>query len=141
MKIYGFEFEANRSFLTKLNGYFNYTWQNYSPGKMDFQPEIVWYRPQLAPRNKINIGLRYRPFKNTIAMAHFRYVDIRKSVYAGKLKSFYTVNLGIETLPLIFGQKLKIKGFVDNLFKEEYQEMFGYPMPGRTFGFSIGYEF
>ena len=139
--IYGVELEINRSLLANLNGYFNYTYQRYSVETGNIQPQDTWYLSQLLPKNKVNLGLRYRPWKDTLFMFNLRYVDARESMYNYPMDSFVTVNLGFEQDLYIFDQHLKLKGWIDNLFDEDYEERYHYPMPDRTLGMSLKYIF
>jgi outer membrane cobalamin receptor len=50
------------------------------------------------------------------------------------LNRYALVDLSVEKA---FSKKLTAAFFADNLFGMEYQQVYGYPSPGRTFGIRI----
>lgn len=98
----------------------------YSPNKLTFRLNYQWRRLALtaAVENIRSLyGLKYaNPFVPTI-----------------EPMDNYTVINGILRYPI--GQKLALQLVLDNLANAEYQVLFGYPMPGRSFRTGISYQF
>ena len=51
-----------------------------------------------------------------------------------ELDPYVTVDIDLK-FPL--GRHAEISGYVENLLDEEYEEQFGYPMPGLVFGAAL----
>ena len=76
-----------------------------------------------------------------------RYVGERQTIYAYssgwptqqyfklmELDPYVTVDIDLK-FPL--GRHAEISGYVENLLDGEYEEQFGYPMPGLVFGAAL----
>ncbi|MDY6970721.1 MAG: hypothetical protein SV775_00165, partial [Thermodesulfobacteriota bacterium] len=85
-------------------------------------------------------------FENTLITTDLRYVGERKSEGGYDLDDFFTADLGIEqNLNLGIWQgvisKTKLLIYANNIFEENYEEVYGYPMPDRVFGVSLTVTF
>jgi len=144
---YGVEMEFNSVWSDKLTFFGNYTYRktdydeeelyfkNASGADLDVSPILL----EIAPEHKANLGLRYRIWDKTLLTSDIRYVGKRESegnVYT--LDDFITVDVGME---YEFRENLKAHFFVGNVLGEEYQEIYGYPMPGRVYGVSMKASF
>ena len=72
-------------------------------------------------------------------MADIRYVDDRKTSLNEKIDGFVTMDLGLEQS--FRNKKLRLKGYITNLFDKEYEETYLIPAPERTFGVNVSYTF
>jgi outer membrane cobalamin receptor len=76
-----------------------------------------------------------------------RYVDERQAIYAYssgwptqqhfkliELDPYITADINLK-VPV--GKHAELSGYVENLFGEEYEEQFGYPMPGIIIGAAL----
>ena len=140
---YGVEMEFNSVWSDKLTFFGNYTYR-----KTDYDEEDLYHSKadgtelgatpillQIAPEHKANLGLRYHLWAKTLGTTDIRYVGKRESegnVYT--LDDFITVDLGVEYQ---FRENLTAHFFVGNVLGEEYQEIYGYPMPERVYGVSV----
>lgn len=137
---YGVEGEFNGILFDKLVIFGNYSYRemNYDKGAL---PSA--FLLDLPPKHKANLGLRYRLLKDTLITSDLRYVGERKSEGGYTFDEYFIMDLGIEQTffkKAKFGP-LKILAFVNNLFGESYQEVYGYPMPYQTFGVQVKFTF
>ena len=90
-----------------------------------------------AKLNLESIGFDVKfPFKEVLFSANMRYVGKQETVESDKIRqlgSYNTTNLELK-IPVTEHGEITI--YAENLFDKEYQERFGYPMPGRIIGAS-----
>lgn len=139
LRLQGIEAELNFEIFERLGGYINYTYQDYELGSIRVAEEEARIDVYQLPRHKANLGLEWSPWQDTTIMANLRYVDERKTSINEKIDGFVTMDLGIEQCFL--NKKLRVKGYVDNLFDKEYEEIYLIPSPERTFGINVSYRF
>ena len=72
-------------------------------------------------------------------MTTIRYVDDRKTSKNHEIDSFVTMDLGVEQC--FMNKKLRLKGYVRNLFDKDYEEQYKIPAPDRIFGINLSYAF
>jgi outer membrane receptor protein involved in Fe transport len=99
------------------------------------------------PDWKVAAGLEFKlPYQSVFDIT-LRYVGERQAIYAYssgwpaqqyfklmELDPYITVDVDLK-FPL--GRHAEISGYVENLLDEEYEEQFGYPMPGIVFGAAL----
>lgn len=134
----GIEFVANFTPLSWLNVFFNYTCQWHDIIDRKTLPKTDRIDLDELPDHKINIGLRIKPWENGLVSLDGRYVTERTTVNEQPMDSFFTASAALQHT---FFKSLTLKGYVANIFDEEYQEMFGYTMPDRNYGVSLKYVF
>ncbi len=105
--------------------------------------------------NRINAGLRYNLFKNTMLFLDYKYQDeqvVQKSeeIAADEwvfteipMDEYHVFDLAIQQK--IFKQwgafnNGVIKAFVNNLFDHKYENLSGYPATDRTFGIAFDFD-
>ncbi len=135
----GVEVELYFKILEQLDGYINYTFQDYELGSIPVPEDEARIDVHQLPRNKANAGLDWSPWENTTFMTILRYVGERKTSLNEKIDSFFTTDIGVEQC--FMSKSLKVKGYINNLFDEEYEEAYLIPAPDRTFGINVSYTF
>jgi len=134
----GIEFLADVTPLSWLNLFFNYTYQWHDIIDRKTLPETDRIDLDELPDHKINVGLRIKPWENGLVSLDGRYVSERTTANNQKMDAFFTTGMAVQHK---FMNSLTVKGYVANMFDEEYKETFGYTMPDRTYGVSVQYEF
>ena len=141
---YGVEMEFSSVWSDRLTLFGNYTFR-----KTDYDEDELYHIDAdtgdlmdapaillvIAPEHKANLGIRYRMTEKALFTSDIRYVGKRESegnVYS--LDAFTTVDVGVE---YEFTDHFKAHFFIGNLFGEEYQEIYGYPMPEKVYGVSL----
>ena len=140
---YGVEMEFSTVWSDKLTLFGNYTYR-----KTDYDKDQLYHvnadgdpldAPaillSIAPEHKANLGVRCRLTGKSQFTSDIRYVGKRESegnVYS--LDAFTTVDVGLE---YEFKDNFKAHFFIGNLFGEEYQEIYGYPMPEKVYGVTL----
>jgi len=130
IEYYGTEFEFDTTWFEKLTVFGNYSYRRTSYDKREMLEEAVLLT--LAPEHKANLGLRYRLFPSTMLTSDIRYVGERESegnVYT--LDAFWTTDMSIDHE---FSKNFSMRVYGTNLFREDYEEVYGFPMPRDTYG-------
>jgi len=135
----GIEAELNFQIFERLSGYINYTYQDSKLGSTRVPEEQIYCDHYQLPRHKAILGLDWSPWEDTTLMTTIRYVDDRKTSKNHEIDSFVTMDLGVEQCFL--NKKLRLKGYVRNLFDKDYEEQYKIPAPERTFGVNLKYMF
>ncbi|MDY6853272.1 MAG: TonB-dependent receptor [Thermodesulfobacteriota bacterium] len=133
-QFYGLELEFNSTLFDKLGLFGNYTYLENEVDETDL-PITFWV--DIPPRHKGNLGLRYWLKGNILLTCDVRYVGKRKSEDGYTLDDFMITDIGIQYTCL--ENKAKLLGYVNNVFGENYLEVYGYPMPRQIFGFQLKY--
>lgn len=135
----GIEVELNFEVFERLSGYINYTYQDYDLGPMRVLEDDARIDVYQLPRHKANLGLEWSPWQDTTVMVDIRYVDDRKTSLDEEIDGFVTMDLGLEQC--LMSRKLRVKGYITNLFNKKYEETYLIPAPERTFGVNVSYVF
>jgi len=116
---------------------------------LDLSTELTKRLPEL-PRNKASLALGYYGKNDAIIRLRAKWIDQRKQIVGNQAQPDATslekldsaVLVSIDASYPIFRKGSEFQGTViagiENLTDEDYQEIWGYPMPGRTF--SVGFE-
>jgi len=132
MRFYGIESEFNWSPLEKLDIFGNYSYLKNSYDMEGALPYALLL--ELPPRNKGKLSVRYTlPFKTRFS-SDIRFMGERNSEGGYRLGRYATADIGFDKN---LGEKILASFFVNNLLDKEYQQVYGYPSPGRTFGVRI----
>ncbi len=103
------------------------------------------YRPEWMS----TLGLEFKLPRHSVLTTALRYVGPQKTIYAYtvnnqtsfklmNLDSFITADAELK-IPIVKNTDLVL--YVDNLFDKTYQEVLGYPLPGRIIGAAIKFTF
>lgn len=149
-RLYGMEFELSKQLSQEWSMFLNYTFQN---SRINGDPIIGFIlAPEYAdfdhisgmPKHKGNFGLQYKGLKEerlALLVRAFSHQDVIYNNGIGYQGSEIVRQSGFATLdieghyPVLDNLELSIYG--RNILNKEYQERFGFPAPGRTFGFSL----
>jgi outer membrane cobalamin receptor len=134
---YGTEFEFDSTWFEKLTAFGNYSYRKTSYKKRDLLADAVLLT--LAPEHKANLGVRYRLFPSTLLTSDIRYMGKRESegnIYS--LDDFVTMDVSIDHE---FSKNFTMRVYGSNLFREDYEEVYGYPMPKDTYGVNFKLTF
>lgn len=129
VKFYGAEFEFNWKATEKLVLFGNYSFLNneYSMGEALPYPMLL----NLPPKNKGKISVRYGlPFKTRLSSDIGIYGE-RLSEGGYTLGRYATADLSLERN---FAGRMMAAFYVNNLTGADYQQVYGYPSPGVTWG-------
>ena len=133
LKFYGFEGEFNWTPTDKLVLFGNYSFlgRRYTADPTLPYAELL----NLSPKNKGNLSARYSlPLKTRVSF-DLRAFGERRSEGEHNVMGRYAV--GDISFEKILPNGMTAGVFVNNLFGMDYQQVFGYPAPGRTFGISL----
>lgn len=133
---YGLECEFDARF-NKFNIFGNYTFIDNHVADTGGLPVVFWV--SLPPKNKANLGIRYNFRPDLVLTSDVRYVGTRKSEGGFEMGSYIVTDIGFQYSFL--SNKARFQMYINNIFGGNYQEVYGYPMPGQTFGTSIKYSF
>jgi outer membrane receptor protein involved in Fe transport len=135
VKFYGFEGEFNWAPSEKFVLFGNYSFQNRSFKKDPTLPysELL----SLPPKNKGNLSLRYSlPLKMRMSF------DLKAFGKRSSEGRYYLDRYALADIS--FDRKLPggmtAGFFINNLFGMDYQQVFGYPAPGRVFGLRLKFN-
>jgi outer membrane receptor protein involved in Fe transport len=138
VKIGGIEFSLSRSITARLNGFASYAYQSYEI-EDSLAGTADWYYFDLNPKHTFNLGLRYKALENTLIAMDLRYKSSRGTRGGEDMPSYTITNLSVEQS--LFEKKVKAIFYVNNIFDKEYEETYGYPMPGTNFGCRFKFSF
>ena len=130
VEVYGLELELTKRLTDRLGGYLNYGWQDWDAEKFPLETEFTHYHMQNLPKNKVTLGVNYKLWEDGMVTLNARYMDDRENKTGVKIDDFITVNVGAEHTLKIKGSSLTLKGYVNNVTDEKYEQRYGYPMPG-----------
>jgi outer membrane receptor protein involved in Fe transport len=132
MKFYGVECEFNWKPSEKLVIFGNYTSLNNSYSKGAALPVAILL--DLPPKNKVNLSARYSlPWKTRLVM-DLRAIGERTGEGGYSVDRYSTTDISLDKH---FANKMSASFFVDNIFGMDYQQVYGYQAPGRTFGIRL----
>jgi hypothetical protein len=85
----------------------------------------------LAPENKEKVSFRYSLPADMRILSDFQFIG-KRGTEGGYILNRY--NLGSISLEKNFSKKMTLSVFSDNVWNQAYQQVYGFPSPGRTFG-------
>jgi len=132
----GAELEFNRSATAGLGIYFNYNFYivNWHDDSLEIEPFLM----ELTPKHRFNTRLSYLLLKSTTLSLDTRGVIGRSSKSGLSMDDYFILNAGIEQK--LFRRNFIINLRMENIFDIDYQEIYGYPMPGRTIALFASYS-
>jgi outer membrane receptor protein involved in Fe transport len=133
ISFYGVELELDSTWFEKLNVFGNYTYRETDYDAKDLLADAILLT--LAPKHKVNVGIRYRLFPDTLLTSDVRYMGKRESEGdIHTLDDFITVDMGVEQ-KLFKNTTLRV--YATNIFGENYEEVYGFQMPGVVLGVNL----
>lgn len=133
MKFYGVEAEFNWTPFQKLVLFGNYSFLQNEYSKDAVLPNAILL--ELPPRNKGKLSMRYSlPLKTRLAF-DLKVIGERKGEKKDiSLDRYAVTDISFEkSLPC----GMSAGFFINNLFGMDYQQVYGFPSPGRTFGLRL----
>jgi iron complex outermembrane receptor protein len=130
---YGAELEVDTTWFDRLTVFGNYTYRETDYDREDLLADAVLLT--LAPKHKAGMGLRYRFLTGTLLTSDIRYMGKRESegnIYT--LDAFTTVDVAVEHE---LTKSITLRVYGSNIFRETYQEVYGYSMPKDTYGVNL----
>lgn len=124
----GAELEFNRSVAAGLGIYFNYNF--YIVSWHDDSLKIEPFLMELTPKHRFNARLSYLLLKSTSLSLDAKGAMGRSSKAGLSMDDYYVLGTGIEQQ--LLNRKFIASLRMENIFGVDYQEIYGYPMPGRT---------
>ncbi len=119
-------------------GYTFLTSQNLTPGDSNYGRELIYSTPHSS---LTTIQIEHDKWGSIAAMLRYRdrkWTDAANVDTASRLPSVYLYTLTLATREFRLGQfGVHALFSIDNLTDEHYVEVLNYPMPGRTYKFSI----
>ena len=153
MRRQGVELELDGHIFDSLSFYANYTYTELR--SMGGEPAGKTAVDERS-RHRVNAGLRYNLFKNTLLMLDYKFQDkqiaqtseeVEEDVYEWytvPMAAYHVFDFAIEqTLFKKYGyfKDAVAKFYINNLFDEEYENRRGYPMTDCTCGGAISFRF
>lgn len=150
----GVEFSSSMLFKWGGSIFASYTYQDSRKEGdiLDYSTALTNRLPEL-PRNKANLALGYYFRDDALIRLRLNWIDERGQIVgnlsspgSSSLKPLDPVTLvSIDAGYPIFKKDAKLQGTiigsVENLTNADYQEIWGYPMPGRTFSLGVKLDF
>ena len=153
MQRQGVELEIDGHILDSLSFYVNYTYtllrsMGDEPGGKTAEDERA--------RHRVNAGLRYNLFKDTLLMLDYKFQDeqvvqtseeVAEDEYiwhTTPMAAYHVFDFAVEQTifkKLGFLENGSLKFYVNNLLDEEYENKRGYPMTDRTYGTALSFTF
>ncbi len=148
----GLELELSGHLMEKLSFYVGYAFQEF-----ESQGDELAGKTEADDRakNRVNVGLRYSLFKNTLLLLDYQYQDKQVIEQAEELANdvwifrkvpiddFQLVDFGIQQTLFEEAGPLKhgvLRLFVKNLFDVSFEDTNGYPGTDRVFGFGLSFK-
>lgn len=137
VRFWGIEYEFNISFK-KMTAFGNYTYVD-NEVKEDDPTKLVDFLVELPPKHKINLSLRYHLSGSVQLSWDQRYVGKRYSEAGYTLSEYTTSDIGVQYS--FYKNKAKLNAYINNLFGENYEQTYGYPMKRQIYGLTFKYTF
>lgn len=132
MKFYGSELEFNWTPVEKLVLFGNYSFLKNDYNKDKRLPYAMAL--ELPPRNKGKMSARYDlPLKTRLSF-DAKIFGERKTEQGFSLGRYAIADISLEK---VFANKMTAGVFVKNMSNTDYQQVYGYPSPGVTWGIRV----
>lgn len=146
-EIYGATLDARTKISNWLSGKAAITWQKSKKEGDIYDAAGLSDEIDYLPEWKVSAGLEFKLPYQSIFNVTARYVGERQAIYAYssgwpaqqhfklvELDSYIITDINLK-IPV--GKHAEFSCYAENLFDEEYEEQFGYPMPGLIIGAAI----
>jgi outer membrane receptor protein involved in Fe transport len=129
MKYFGYEGEFNWAPFDKLSIFGNFSHLKNSYVSIEKIPVVELL--ELPPNNKGKVSIRYTLPAGFRLLSDITAIGRRGSEGGYTLDRYALLDFTVEKT---IARKMKLGFFVNNLNGMDYQQVYGYPAPGRTFG-------
>jgi outer membrane receptor protein involved in Fe transport len=128
VKFLGYEGEFNWALSEKFTVFGNYSHlkNSYRLGPNLPPPELLF----LAPKNKGSVSFRYSLPAGIRLLTDFQFIGKRGTEGGYSLKRYNLGDIALEKRL----KKMTFSVFADNVWNQAYQQVYGFPSPGRTYG-------
>lgn len=148
-RIYGTSLDGRFAFTDWLSGNASVTWQKSKKYGDMYDVSNLSDEIDYLPEWKANAGVEVKLPYQAVFNATVRYVGERQAIYGyyvwpqqyfklAELDPYVTADVSLK-VPI--GNHVELSCYVENLFDEEYEEQFGYPMPGLIAGAGVKVSF
>lgn len=155
----GVEVEINGHIIDPLSFYVSYAYNDWRYKGPNTGPAgVAGEKLGDRAKNRVNAGLRYNLFENTLLLLDYKYQDEQIAevceedppgsdfwdCYDNPMDSYDVFNFAIEQTLFKkrgFIKDAVLKFYVNNLFDEDYENSRGYPMTDRTYGGALSFKF
>ncbi len=150
---HGLEVQLSGHFTDDLSFYIGYAYQKFD--NEGGEPAGETAVDNIA-ENRVNAGLRYNIFENTLLLFDYKYQD-DQVVQNGeevapdewvfteiKIDDYHVFDIAIQQTIFEKWGALKngmVKLYINNLLDEEYENLSGYPATDRTYGAALSFDF
>jgi outer membrane cobalamin receptor len=146
-ELFGASIDGKTDLTDWLSGNLSLTWQHSKKEGDLFDTAGLSDEIDYLPDWKATAGLVFKlPYRGVFDVA-LRYVGERQTIYTYssgyptqqhfklvELDPYVTADIDLK---FSLGRHAEVSGYVENLFDEEYEEQFGYPMPGIVVGAAL----
>jgi len=132
MKFYGVESEFNWAPLEKLTVFGNYSYLKNTYSKDASLPYAVLL--ELPPRNKGKLSIRYALPAKIRLLSDIKFIGRRGTEGGYVLDRYALADISLEKS---IAGKMMLSVFMNNATGMDYQQVYGYPAPGKTFGIRL----
>ncbi len=147
--IYGASLDARTTIADWISGNSAVTWQKSKKKGDIYDTAELTDEIDYLPEWKISAGMEFKlPYRSVLNVA-LRYVDVRQAIYAFsrgygpaaeqhfmlvELDPYVTADISLK-IPM--GRYAEISCYAENVFDKDYEEQFGYPLPGAIIGAAV----
>ncbi len=132
MKFYGAEAEFNWAPVEKFTLFGNYSYLKNAYSRETNLPYAILL--ELPPRNKGKLSLRYSLPADMKLLSDLKFIGKRGTEGNYILNRYALVDISLEKN---VAKKMTVGFFVNNLFGMDYEQVYGYPAQGRTYGVRV----
>jgi len=133
----GAEVELNRGVVcgpgVRLN--YNLYLMDWFDDSLDIEPYLM----EMTPKHRLNAGITWPVFKGTVVSVEGRAAFTRTSKSGLAMDDYAVLGAGLEQR--FFNRALALNARIENILDAYYEEIYGYPMPGRTFALHASMSF
>jgi outer membrane receptor protein involved in Fe transport len=132
MRYFGYEGEFNWAPFDKLTLFGNFSHLKNSYTARTGLPAVELL--ELPPNNKGKLSIRYSLPAHIRLLSDMKFIGRRGTEGGYKLDRYALADFSVEKG---LSKKMMFQFFVNNIFGTEYQQVYGYPSPDRTFGIRL----
>jgi outer membrane receptor protein involved in Fe transport len=132
MRYFGYEGEFNWAPFDKLTLFGNFSHLKNSYTARTGLPAVELL--ELPPNNKGKLSIRYSLPRHMRLLSDIKFIGRRGTEGGYTLDRYAVADFSVEKG---FSKKATVQFFANNMFGTDYQQVYGYPSPGRAFGIRL----